>query len=381
MLVLCLAGPPAASAQSFYDQFRGEDGWFDASDWVLNNAVGFMPVPIIITEPAVGQGLGLAALFFHPPKGYSQEEFEAQRERRQSDGDSSEFVLPDITAVAGAKTSNGSWLVGGGHFAHWKDDRVRYQGLIGYASVNLAFFGLDQQVFPNGISFNLEGLLLDQPISFRVRDSNFFVGARYMYSKIKTRLDLRPGDPDLTFLNLEPALSALGAFVTYDSRDTIFTPSTGMEAEIGLRKNDAAIGSDFDFDLWSGELHKYWQTTDTLVLGLRLDAEYATGDVPFYAVPFISLRGIPAMRYQGKSIAVAEGEARWAFHPRVSAVGFLGYGKAADSWSNIGSAPSRTTQGLGLRYFMARKLGMHAGIDVAKGPEDTYFYLTMGSAW
>ncbi len=47
-------------AASFFDQFKDpEDGWFDGSDWVLNNAVGFMPVPIIITEPAVGEGLGM----------------------------------------------------------------------------------------------------------------------------------------------------------------------------------------------------------------------------------------------------------------------------------------------------------------------------------
>ena len=39
------------------------------------------------------------------------------------------------------------------------------------------------------------------------------------------------------------------------------------------------------------------------------------------------------------------------------------------------------TQGLGVRYFVARKLGLHAGIDVARGPEDTHYYLTVGYAW
>ena len=37
--------------------------------------------------------------------------------------------------------------------------------------------------------------------------------------------------------------------------------------------------------------------------------------------------------------------------------------------------------GLGFRYRLARKLGLQSGIDIARGPEDTSIYLTVGSAW
>ena len=37
--------------------------------------------------------------------------------------------------------------------------------------------------------------------------------------------------------------------------------------------------------------------------------------------------------------------------------------------------------GVGFRYRLARKMGMQAGVDVARGPEDTAFYLTIGNAW
>ena len=33
------------------------------------------------------------------------------------------------------------------------------------------------------------------------------------------------------------------------------------------------------------------------------------------------------------------------------------------------------------RYLIARKLGLGAGIDIARGPEDTVGYLTIGSNW
>ena len=52
-------------ADSFFDKFIDPtDGQFDTSGWLIDNK-GFLPVPIIITEPAVGPGLGLAGVFFH----------------------------------------------------------------------------------------------------------------------------------------------------------------------------------------------------------------------------------------------------------------------------------------------------------------------------
>ena len=37
--------------------------------------------------------------------------------------------------------------------------------------------------------------------------------------------------------------------------------------------------------------------------------------------------------------------------------------------------------GAGFRYLIARKLGLYTGIDVARGPETTAFYIQVGSAW
>ena len=90
-----------------------------------------MPVPIIITEPAVGEGLGLALVFFHPPEGYSAEQNENLEKEVsvdlpeldpgvEADPGSvaqTKFVLPDVSAVAAGATNNDSWFVGGGHFA------------------------------------------------------------------------------------------------------------------------------------------------------------------------------------------------------------------------------------------------------------------------
>jgi hypothetical protein len=61
-IVLLLANVQALSEERglFTDP---EDGAFDASEWLLDRK-GFLPVPIIITEPAIGYGGGAVLLFF-----------------------------------------------------------------------------------------------------------------------------------------------------------------------------------------------------------------------------------------------------------------------------------------------------------------------------
>ena len=65
VLLFAFQMTPIVHAGSFMDKFIDpKDKKFDVSDWLLKHK-GFLPVPQIITEPAVGFGVGLALLFFH----------------------------------------------------------------------------------------------------------------------------------------------------------------------------------------------------------------------------------------------------------------------------------------------------------------------------
>ena len=57
---------PAAASWFADSMIDPVDNKIDASKFLAEKK-GFLPVPIIITEPAVGYGLGLAAVFFHDP--------------------------------------------------------------------------------------------------------------------------------------------------------------------------------------------------------------------------------------------------------------------------------------------------------------------------
>jgi len=142
-LVLCVGAltHPSMSRAGFPDQFVDPtDGQFDTSEWLLRKE-GFLPVPIIITEPAVGYGGGAALVFFH-----------GKRDQEHDPDDPTPRRLPpNVTAVFGAATENGTWAAGGMHFGSWKEDRIRYLGGAGYANVNASFFRGG-----HSIEFNLE---------------------------------------------------------------------------------------------------------------------------------------------------------------------------------------------------------------------------------
>ncbi len=74
MLLLALS-TCEAEAESLWSQFvDSDDGRVDVSQFLADNAYGFLPLPIIITDPAVDGGLGAVGLFFH--------ESEEQKEKR-----------------------------------------------------------------------------------------------------------------------------------------------------------------------------------------------------------------------------------------------------------------------------------------------------------
>lgn len=104
---------------------------------------------------------------------------------------------------------------------------------------------------------------------------------------------------------------------------------------------------------------------------------------PFYLNPFVQLRGVPAMRYQGEIVADAEFELRYQILNRWSILGFGGVGF---TWNDTSSGQVYRQDviagGLGFRYLLARKYGMHAGLDFGVSDRSgTAVYIQFGTAW
>jgi hypothetical protein len=355
--------------KSFLSQFKDpDDGMLDMSEWLLENIVGFLPVPIFITEPAVDNGLGVAGVFFHQPT--------ADQMKPGLDG---RFILPNVSAVVVAVTGNDSMIVGGGHFRNWGKDHYRYNVFGGYANINLDWYGGgDFPELENGIRFNAEGAVVDQEILFRLGKSDWFLGADWQF--MKSDVTFRTGLP-IELPTVENTVSGLSAVGLYEKLDYQITPREGLSLRLQAEANTEALGSDYSFEKYTWKIRQYFEIADKYTLAWRLDGASTSGEVPFYLEPFVEMQGIPAMRYQGATAATLEVRGGYDVRPRWTIQGFVGAGRAAKSLSDLSSATNRSAYGLGFRYLMAKKLGMRVGLDVAKGPDGTYAYLVMGSAW
>jgi len=106
-----------------------------------------------------------------------------------------------------------------------------------------------------------------------------------------------------------------------------------------------------------------------------------SGRTPFYMLPFIDMRGVPAARYQDQRTAVVETELRWDVTPRWAAVGFVGAGRAWGRSTSFSEAGNVISRGVGFRYLIAKRLGLWVGLDHARGPEGGTWYIQVGNAW
>jgi hypothetical protein len=212
----------------------------------------------------------------------------------------------------------------------FRDDRWRYRGGVGWTDARLDFYGVGGSL-PGGarkIAYELEGLFSTQQALLRLGDSRHFLGLRWVWLDFASLLAEEEGEPDDAELEFESRGSALGPSWEFDSRDNIFTPSRGLVAALDSLFYREEVGSDRDFETYRGYVFAYLPIGKPLVLGLRADARAARGDVPFYQLPFIDLRGVPLGRYQDENAGVLEAELRWTFADRWGLVLFAGDGRA-----------------------------------------------------
>jgi hypothetical protein len=166
-----------------------------------------------------------------------------------------------------------------------------------------------------------------------------------------------------------------------DTRDDIFSPSTGQAILVGATIYPESLGAGFDAQRVSFSWMGYHPGPGAGVFGLRTQADASFGRPPFYLRPYISLRGVPALRYPGEQVASAEAEYRYPIGPRWSVLAFGGIGAARADIRGFTGKKTVSTIGLGFRVKMKKLFGLTLGIDVAQGPDGSYVYFQVGNPW
>jgi hypothetical protein len=348
-------------------QFRDpDDGQIDLSRF-LAKPRAFLPIPLVVTEPAVGYGGGLAGMFVRP------------REKAGGAG----FAKPNISILGGIATENGTKAAFGADMSRWFDDRFKTLSAAGTGKINLDFYGLglDEESLDEPVSYTLDFDLALMQGNWRVKaDSPWSIGLRYIYSAVEPKLRDEPQFPGLAD-GIHVKVSAPVALLEFDTRDNLFTPTRGAYSESSYLVSSEDLGASEDFERFQQVLMGWFPVADRMVLGIRGDYQWSSNGTPFFLRPYVKLRGVPAMRYQGEEMASVEAELRWQFKGRWSAVFAAGYG-AAKTDNDLFSRTRDVTSGVvGFRYELARKFGMHAGMDVGFSNDTTAIYLQVGNAW
>jgi len=220
-----------ATSNQFYDPL---DGMLDLSQYLSENAYGFLPVPIIITDPAVDGGLGAIGLLFHETDNEKESRLKAMT---KSENAAMHLIPPSVSAIAGVYTGNDSYFLGGGHMGFFKQGKIRYMGGAGYGDINIDFYGFGEIGFIKPIELTTKASMIMQSVKFQLDDSKFFIGPthRYIDAEISPKnladfiANIPPEYQDI-FANLltrNVTTSGVGFTVEYDSRNNIFSPSQG----------------------------------------------------------------------------------------------------------------------------------------------------------
>ncbi|MCK5137429.1 MAG: hypothetical protein KAR19_16715 [Bacteroidales bacterium] len=338
------------------------DGALDVS-YFLASVYGFLPFVMPVTEPALGYGVAGGPVFIH-------RDIKALKR-----GDPSP---PSLTILGGMYTQNGSWGLGGGHSGIWKHDRIRYLGAAFYGSLNLTYY---PSRLPLEFKFNLSTLSLIQQVAFRLGQISLFAGARYQFSQTKVTIERILDIPGLESWEFENNLGGIGPVLFLDYRDNTFTPNKGVYLKGTYSHYAPWVGSHVTYN--QADLYGLYfaNPTSWLVTGLRAELQSSWGEIPFFAKPYVNLRGIPALRYQNYSTLTFETEERFNLTGRWSLTLFGGFAKAFNPEVDFGEFNWVYNYGAGFRYEIARLFKLHSGIDFAWGPDSWGFYLVFGHSW
>jgi hypothetical protein len=338
-----------------------------------------VPVPIFITEPAIGEGLGLTLAYFHPSRSTRPPDDQLYGPTALRNETIARKPPPTVTGLFGGLTNNGTGALGVGHVNSFRNDTIRFTGVAAFADLFSTFYLFDQP-----LEFNLKGTFFNADAKFRLGGSDFFLGGGFSYLSADSSFALdRLIDvpPIIGVIGGElKDIGVLGKFL-WETRDDVLYPTDGRLLDMKLTRYDQGLGGDFDYTRLDTKFLSFHPLDEDWVLGWRVQLDAVWDRPPFYGVPWVKLRGVPALRYQGEQVASLELEVRWRFHPRWGLAAFGGAGWTNSDIVGIDTSEDVFAYGVGGRYQFLPEENVWLGVDLARGPEEAVFYINIGHPW
>lgn len=219
------------------------------------------------------------------------------------------------------------------------------------------------------------------------RNLPLYLGLKYRLESTRI-VEIEPGkllDQGLVPGSRGGLMSGPGLAASYDNRDNIFYPNSGLYLQANLNWNNHFFGSDYDFLSFQFDLRNYQRVGDDQVLAVQALAETSTGDVPFYRLPRLGgdslLRGFYNGRFRDMNLVAVQAEYRFPVWKRLGAVVFGAMGSLANRFREISFDNLKYAAGFGLRFKIIPKENANLRVDLAFGPGTYGIYFKAGESF
>ncbi len=380
-LVQMLAGEQALAQTASEELVDLADTAEEAGEQLVEKAeeeegapVSRVIVPIPISNPLLGTGLGVAAGWFYKPAGSAS---------------------PWATGIGALATENGSWGLVGYHKMALAGDRLRLEGAIGTGRLKTTFR-------PSGLGLseaqpNIE--LTQDAVFFEVKATtqilpNILAGAKVVYSTenqilvpngaLVDGLEIRD-EPFPINVEYDVERFSYGPALTFDTTDGGFNKRSGVLVDADWLFTDASIFNDFGYNQIQITASEYFEVGNASVIALRQSLCLSSDNTPFFAQCDIgtrsNLRGYPVGVRNDDASWAAQAEWRVPLSGKFGAVAFAGVGSVANGFDDFGNAELLPAGGVGLRYLLAEEYGVNFRVDYALGKDGSSVYISIGEAF
>lgn len=327
-----------------------------------SDSSSFLFIPYPITEPAIGTGLLAGPVWM--------------RKGPEGEGGPSK---PQAFGAGALWTDGGSRGVIAFDYRAWGDTGWRTTAVAARVDLDLTYAGLSpQQDQSRGFTLHAKGAGIEG--EKRLGESPSSLNLRVLSATADAQFDASL-PPELAHTPKRSTITGIGIGWSRDTRDSVFTPAKGNVLSASVTTYPEALGASFDAQSLTLQWITYQSGLGKGTLGFNSKMDFSFGSPPFYLRPYVSLRGIPALRYPGDQVASVEAEYRMPVSSRWDLLAFGGVGTARADIHGLSAQKDVSAGGVGVRFKVQKLFGLTFGLDFAQGPEGEFTYIQIGNAW
>ncbi len=280
-----------------------------------------------------------------------------------------------ISGLFGMYTTNNSWFALGFQQLYLNEDKWRITIAAGGGSINFQTYV--SSPFNQFVKYNT-GVNFFFIKAQRKVFEDFYLGLAYTYSEFGTEFTEEIKTPT-------KYLNGIGPVVSYDTRDDVYYPYHGSYSNGNWNSYPTLLGNDSSSNRIELDHANYFSARQEKdVIAARFYGGFGLGYVPFeqqFVVGQEDIRGYSQGKYRGDQTVAIQGEYRWNFADRWSAVGFVGLATVFNTPNGVNDGVILPGIGTGFRYNMVEKYHMNVGMDFAVGKDDWGLYFRIGEAF